>query len=593
MEDTNEEYLLKWNSHHSELVAEFLDLCKNEEFTDVTISADDETFEAHKLILSACSPYFRALLNRSPCRHPVIYLNDVSADHVATLLKYMYVGQIAVKKEDLNDILRTADQLRIRGLTTSTNTKDASNRQPQAASKRPIASAAVISEKHDDEDENGKIIEAGEEGDSDPEVMFRQSQSNPSSAQIQSNGMSAGVVNSLRAVRTGSRASQGSLREGRKGYLPKKIRMSEDTDSIQSSSPHYLSEPGTGHSTTLGNPMSPTSHSDIVPNGTSHHMRNNSGAIELHGKGSSGSEASSQPGEFNTINASSPEAVDNETIGRNKGSIDTLTDGSSITDGNEEVGTKAQYDEDDQPMDFSKTTGERQPTAYKPKFSILSSYLKTGKMPNRQRSASNDKLPGDEASISKAAESLAASWLEQSLTAMQTGMENEIKKDKNSNSDTRDTINLRETLGIDIADRLRSHFLSNMPTKSMDWFNSAGPNKNSANAHQSAMNISQNVGMQNGRDSPQSVGMGGIVGNKPSVTCEICGKKLADPSSLYRHRKIHSGDKPHKCPYCTRRFIQRYNMKQHIKTHRMERMTEEEKAEYLPKHKSTAAAVAR
>ena len=46
-------------------------------------------------------------------------------------------------------------------------------------------------------------------------------------------------------------------------------------------------------------------------------------------------------------------------------------------------------------------------------------------------------------------------------------------------------------------------------------------------------------------------------GNKPSVTCEICGKKLADPSSLYRHRKIHSGDKPHKCPYCTRRFIQR------------------------------------
>ena len=72
---------------------------------------------------------------------------------------------------------------------------------------------------------------------------------------------------------------------------------------------------------------------------------------------------------------------------------------------------------------------------------------------------------------------------------------------------------------------------------------------------------------------------------KPSVTCEICGKKLADPSSLYRHRKIHSGDKPHKCPFCTRRFIQRYNMKQHIKTHRMERsaMSESEKNEYLPR----------
>ena len=32
------------------------------------------------------------------------------------------------------------------------------------------------------------------------------------------------------------------------------------------------------------------------------------------------------------------------------------------------------------------------------------SYLKTGKIPNRQRSASNDKINGDDASISKAAE---------------------------------------------------------------------------------------------------------------------------------------------------------------------------------------------
>lgn len=44
---------------------------------------------------------------------------------------------------------------------------------------------------------------------------------------------------------------------------------------------------------------------------------------------------------------------------------------------------------------------------------------------------------------------------------------------------------------------------------------------------------------------------------KPVVECEVCFKELADPSSLYRHRKIHSGEKPHKCPFCDRRFIQR------------------------------------
>ena len=51
--------------------------------------------------------------------------------------------------------------------------------------------------------------------------------------------------------------------------------------------------------------------------------------------------------------------------------------------------------------------------------------------------------------------------------------------------------------------------------------------------------------------SPLRTGEIGANG-KPAVACEVCGKKLADPSSLYRHRKIHSGDKPHQCPHCTR-----------------------------------------
>jgi hypothetical protein len=65
------------------------------------------------------------------------------------------------------------------------------------------------------------------------------------------------------------------------------------------------------------------------------------------------------------------------------------------------------------------------------------------------------------------------------------------------------------------------------------------------------------------RGIPAGIGANG----KPAVACEICGKKLADPSSLYRHRKIHNGEKPHECPFCGRKFIQRYNMTQHIKTH--------------------------
>ena len=123
-----------------------------------------------------------------------------------------------------------------------------------------------------------------------------------------------------------------------------------------------------------------------------------------------------------------------------------------------------------------------------------------------------------------------------------------------------------------------------MPPSSLNWLNSSSPNAKLAERApaQPAVIARPQNNPANLVPAPPAAANG-----KPSVTCEICGKKLADPSSLYRHRKIHSGDKPHKCPYCTRRFIQRYNMKQHIKTHRIERMTDSEKAEYLPRPRQT------
>ena len=47
--------------------------------------------------------------------------------------------------------------------------------------------------------------------------------------------------------------------------------------------------------------------------------------------------------------------------------------------------------------------------------------------------------------------------------------------------------------------------------------------------------------------------------NKQFVRCDLvgCTKVLTDPSSLYRHKKIHTKDKAHQCPLCTSAFIQR------------------------------------
>ena len=146
---------------------------------------------------------------------------------------------------------------------------------------------------------------------------------------------------------------------------------------------------------------------------------------------------------------------------------------------------------------------------------------------------------------------------------------------------------------MDIASTLRSLLLSNpnststllstLPANTLDLIKLASSNSEMANL------FNNPVSQINNRD------VGSIPPSKLSgkeVTCEICGKKLSEPASLYRHRKIHTGDKPHKCPYCDKRFIQRYNMKQHIKTHRNESDTSEkdtdtERNDLLPDPRQT------
>lgn len=56
---------LKWNSFHSSLTSGFKALWEEKGLVDVTLASDGQCIQAHKLILSACSPFFREVFKVS------------------------------------------------------------------------------------------------------------------------------------------------------------------------------------------------------------------------------------------------------------------------------------------------------------------------------------------------------------------------------------------------------------------------------------------------------------------------------------------------------------------------------------------------
>nr|XP_018909633.1 PREDICTED: protein abrupt-like isoform X3 [Bemisia tabaci] len=111
-----QQYSLRWNDYHASILSSFRHLRDEEDFVDVTLACDGRSFTAHKVVLSACSPYFRTLLKANPCQHPIVILRDVREQDMKALLKFMYNGEVHIGEEQLPDFLKTAQTLQVRGL---------------------------------------------------------------------------------------------------------------------------------------------------------------------------------------------------------------------------------------------------------------------------------------------------------------------------------------------------------------------------------------------------------------------------------------------------------------------------------------------
>ncbi|XP_072382452.1 uncharacterized protein lola isoform X16 [Diabrotica undecimpunctata] len=129
--DDDQQFCLRWNNHQSTLVAVFDTLLENGTLVDCTLAAEGKCLNAHKVVLSACSPYFEALLSKHFDKHPILILKDVKFQELKAMMDYMYRGEVNISQDQLGALLKAAESLQIKGL--SDNRKGETDRKPTPA----------------------------------------------------------------------------------------------------------------------------------------------------------------------------------------------------------------------------------------------------------------------------------------------------------------------------------------------------------------------------------------------------------------------------------------------------------------------------
>lgn len=117
---TAERYELSWKEFDQCTSQSFRNHFNKEDFSDVTLACDDDKqIKSHKMILSACSPFFQKVLLNNPHQHPLIYLKGIKYESLKLILRFMYLGETKVSEEDLQSFLTAAEELKVLGLSDS------------------------------------------------------------------------------------------------------------------------------------------------------------------------------------------------------------------------------------------------------------------------------------------------------------------------------------------------------------------------------------------------------------------------------------------------------------------------------------------
>jgi len=141
---SDEAFCLKWNDFQGSISSSLGSLRTTSDLLDVTLQCGVESLQCHRLVLSACSDWFKTVFRALPAvtQHPVIVMWEATARDMALLLDFMYNGEVNVKQENLNSFLALAEKLSVRGLTQGQGGGGGGEKKPEKH-KEPVRQAPV------------------------------------------------------------------------------------------------------------------------------------------------------------------------------------------------------------------------------------------------------------------------------------------------------------------------------------------------------------------------------------------------------------------------------------------------------------------
>jgi hypothetical protein len=131
-QDMANKFALAWNDFQVCTKGAFKELYTDQDFSDVTlVCEEDQQISAHKVILSACSQFFRRVLRNNPHSNPLIYLHGLKHADVQAIIQFIYQGQTEVEQDNIDNFMKAAKVLEIKGLNLPVEEDNKNTTKPE------------------------------------------------------------------------------------------------------------------------------------------------------------------------------------------------------------------------------------------------------------------------------------------------------------------------------------------------------------------------------------------------------------------------------------------------------------------------------